>query len=127
MKKSLKELNEIAGNFLKGQDAFVLEEIQRVNFKPHPYTIGAKHVAYASDNNSGMLTDDVCKKIPCAHRGCNLSYEEHTSDCVAFLKLLRNVGKEEAQKILNELLVDVLGKEVDGVAFIETPEKFRIE
>ncbi len=57
---------------------------------------------------------------------CGLSVEEHTSDKVAFLQLLRNGTNDEANKILKDL-VDALGEDiVDGYIFIETSEKLRI-
>jgi len=49
---------------------------------PHPYCIGTKHVAHASDHFSGMLTEDAIIDAErygarCEVKGCTLSYEEH--------------------------------------------------
>ena len=44
---------------------------------PHPFTVGVKHVKFAADCHGGVLNERVCRKIPCAHRGCTLSYDEH--------------------------------------------------
>jgi hypothetical protein len=44
---------------------------------PHPYTIGTKHVTHAADYHSGRIGEETCKAIPCAMKGCQLSYKEH--------------------------------------------------
>ena len=62
---------------------------------PHPYTIGAKHVAHASDRFSGMLGEAAIESaerhgIKCQHRGCTLKWKQHETallvDCKADLK-----------------------------------------
>jgi len=49
---------------------------------PHPYCIGPRHVAYASDHCMGMLGADAIRGAErngagCCVRGCNLPYDEH--------------------------------------------------
>ena len=77
-----------------------------------------------------MLTEEVMQKLPCAFKGCKLSYDEHTFDVVCFLTLKRNGKSEEARDILQGI-VRVLSenghaKIVDGFAFVDVEEKFRI-
>ena len=111
---------------LEGQNVFDLKSVIQVNFDPHPFTIGSKHVVYASDHNGGMLTQDVVEKIPCAHPNCRLSYHQHKSDTVGFLQLQRNVTQGEAQTIL-KALVETIGESlVDGFTFVDTKEHYRI-
>jgi hypothetical protein len=88
--------------------------------------IGPAHISYASDHHSGRLGEETLKKVRCAHPNCNIPYEDHISDCVAFLQLTQNTTNELANKVLKDL-VDAIGdKCVDGFAFVDTKEKFRI-
>jgi len=118
---------------LAGQDLYICKSVMNINQHPHPYMIGTRHIVYASDNWSGMLSKEAiiagetAGKCKCAHPGCNLPYEDHlVGDKVAFLQQLRNGTNDEANKILKDL-VDELGEDfVDGFSFVDTPEKFRI-
>ena len=120
-----KEKAEKIEDVLKGQDLFKVLSVDDVNHKPHPYMIGPRHITYASDHHSGRLGEEILKAVQCAHVDCRLSYEEHTSDNVCFLQLLRNGTNEEAQTVL-KALVDTIDNLVDGFAFVETPEKYRM-
>ena len=44
---------------------------------PHPFFIGPRHVAHASDHCCGRLGEETCREIPCAMKGCNLDYDQH--------------------------------------------------
>lgn len=111
---------------LKEQDVFCVKSVENINFKPHPYMIGPIHISYASDHYGGMLGDETLKAVRCAHPNCNIPYEQHTSDNVCFLQLLRNATNEEANVILKSLVETIGQSLVDGFAFVETEEKFRI-
>lgn len=110
---------------LKG-DIFILKSVENINHKPHPYTIGLKHIVYASDHQGSMLDKETCRKVRCAHPNCHVPYDEHTSDCIAFLQLTKNTTQKMAQKVLKSL-ADAIGEKcIDGFCFVETNEKFRI-
>jgi hypothetical protein len=117
---------------LSKQDLIECLSVDAVNHKPHPYMIGPRHVGYASDHG-GMLSPEVIlagekeNKCKCATPKCNLPYEEHTSDTVAFIKLLRNGTGDEANAIMKQLFEDIGTHLIDGVTFVETAEKFRIK
>jgi hypothetical protein len=112
-------------NCLKGQDVFKVRGVHDVNHKPHPFTIGTRHVVHASDNHSGMLGDETMKAIGCDVSGCGMSYEDHTSDNVAFLQVIRKATTIEANDVLKGL-VDELGEDVvDGFTLVES--EFKIE
>lgn len=113
-----------AGGPLHG--LFVVKEIAGVNHKPHPFTVGPRHVSYASDHNGGMLTEEVCRKIPCAASRCGIPYDQHTYETVLFLSLVRNISNKEAADALLAIKGDLIEDGIDGVSFVETPEKFRI-
>lgn len=110
---------------------FVVKSITHVNHKPHPYMIGPKHIEFAADNYNGMLTEAVIaagekKRIYCAHPDCALPYDQHTSDKVLFLQLTRDLTNQEATEELMKVKPILEENKVDGVAFVETPEQFRI-
>ena len=113
--------------YFKDTDLFSLENITAVNHKPHPYTVGSKHIAHAAANHSGMLGDATLKAVKCAHPGCILSYEEHTSDTVMFIKLKRHMTHAEANGFLLSIKEDMEADKLDGIAFIETKEQFRVD
>ena len=107
-------------------DLFIVKSVQDVNHRPHPYTVGPKHVTYVSDKNGGMLDESVCRKVKCAHPNCNIDFDGHTSDNICFLQLTRNGTNDEAQILFKELVETLGEKFIDGFAFVETVEKFRI-
>lgn len=112
---------------LSKQDLFKFLSIERVNHKPHPYTVGPKHITHANRNGGlGILDEQVCREVQCAHPECNTPYDEHTSDEVCFLQLLRDGTEKEANTILKQLVGDLGEAFVDGFSFVETDEKFRI-
>lgn len=117
---------EIKIREILNRDLFILRSVNQVNHNPHPYIVGPKHVSYAADHHSGRLGKETLDKVPCAFPGgCNLDYDSHTSETVAFLSLKKNVKKTEAQAEL-EKIIDHVGKEtIAGVSFVETKEKFR--
>ena len=88
--------------------------------------IGPKHIAYASDHHSGMLGEETLRVVKCAHPGCISSYDEHTSDKVMFFSLTRNCSNQEANDALKKLVKLLEKNKIDGIAFVETPEEFRV-
>ena len=113
---------------LQNQDLYKVLDVQNVNHKPHPFTVGTQHVVHASDHCYGILGEETLRKIPCAHRGCNIPYDQHTSDNVCFLQQKRHGTQDEAQKILKQLVDDISNTNlVDGFGFVDTPEKYRIK
>lgn len=120
------EIEEEAKTLLMNQDVFTVNNVLDVNHKPHPYTVGAQHVTHAAKHHNGMLGEATLKAVGCAHPDCTTSYEDHTSDKVLFLSLLRDVRQEEARDILTRVIV-AGGGTLKGVAFVETPEQYRIK
>jgi len=121
-----KKKEELIREALKEQNVFTLKSVDNVNHQPHPYMIGPRHIEHASDNHSGMLGEETCKAIRCATPGCNVAYEEHTSDNVCFLQLLRDANHDEVSKVLQDLVADLPKNIVDGFAFVETKQEYRI-
>jgi len=110
------------------QSDFVeVKDITSVNHKPHPFVIGTKHVVDAANNHGGMLGQATMDKIPCDY--CKRPASEHTSDKVMFLQLKRNCTNEEIMTFLksDEMMKLTESEKVDGFAFVETDEKFRIQ
>ncbi len=69
---------------------------------PHPYMIGAKHVAHASDHFGGMLgeaaiEDGEKRGIRCAMRGCQLSYKQHEPALLVACKLSLESQQSEGE------------------------------
>ena len=113
------EEKEIKINELLQDTQLKCLKVDNVNHKPHPFMIGPRHVAHASDNHGGMLGEATLNAIPCAMNDCRLSYKEHTSDNVAFLQLTRNSANDELNKTLQKLVEDLGEKFVDGFAFVK--------
>lgn len=106
---------------------FKLLSVQNVNHDPHPFTIGPAHVKHASNYHSGRLGEETLKNVPCAFRGCNVAYENHKSDTVAFLQLVKTLTKDEANKTIKKVVDNIPKDLIDGFTMVDTPEKFRIE
>jgi len=124
---AVKELGILLG------EIFHAEGVQEINWKVdgqpgHPFTIGPKHVAYASDHHHGMLGKEVCEKIGCAAKGCNRPFSSHSHDTVLFLKLKAHTTEDKVRRVLtNTQVVNIMTQsKIDGFVFVETPEKFRI-
>lgn len=83
----------------------------------HPFVIGRTHIVKSND----ILDPTVA---PCD--ACGRDFSQHISDRVAVLKLLRSVNKSEAMPILDAFVQEIKGDGVDGVVFLDTPEKYRI-
>jgi hypothetical protein len=113
---------------------FKFKGVDNVNHSQgHPYTIGPNHVVHASKYfNGGLGTEAILdlerqKGPSCAHGGCIARYEDHKSNKVLFLSLLRNLEHKEASQVLKQVSSEILEPEkVEGIAFVETPERYRI-
>lgn len=114
---------EIAIKELLENSCLTCLKVNDVNHTPHPYMIGSKHITHASDNHGGRLGEATLKAVPCAYN-CGLSYEEHTSDNVAFLQAVKDCTKEEINIELNKIVEKFGEKFLDGFAFVES--KFKI-
>ncbi len=105
---------------------FTVKSIMNINHDPHPFMLGPKHISFASDKYGGRL-GDACindKNFPtCSHPGCNLRYQDHKSDRVLFLYLTKDIDNDEGDDILKK--IPLTENKIDGICFIETPEKFR--
>lgn len=124
--KSLK-IEELPEDLRKTDGAYI-DDIFPVNWNPHPYTIGPRHVSYASDHYGGILGDEVLRHVPCAYSeqdrnrrvsgNCNLPYEEHTYDVVAFVRLTRDIEGKELQTWLLAVKDAIpADRRLDGFAF----------
>lgn len=106
--------------------------IEHINFDPHPYMIGPKHLEY---NDSMFLGESQISHMEKTHgpmcynapRGCQILYGDHTSIKSLFMQLQCNLGNEEAAKELFKIKPYLLENEIDGITFVDTPEKYRIE
>lgn len=114
---------------LKG---FKVMSITNVNHKPHPYTVGGRHVSWVAENHNGILSEQAIKDgekhgIYCEHPNCTLPYDQHTFDRVLFLQLTRNMSREEASEQLNSVVDSLKEHKIDGISFVETTERYRIK
>jgi hypothetical protein len=93
---------------------------------PHPYCIGPRHVAHASDNFSGRLSkaaimDGEKIGILCAIKGCNLLYDQHEVALVVACK--KDVKKDpsfkpELEKFLKDNVDEATANNYAGFAFV---------
>lgn len=119
----LEKVNET----LQENDCVFAKGVHDVNHRPHPYMIGPKHVSYASEHFGGILDERTVNKIKCDHPGCNLLYDEHVSDCFLFFQLKRDVLESELHIFIDPLVPILKDLKIDGIAFVETDEKFRVK
>lgn len=113
------DLTELIGN------PFEMVSVNQCNWKVkgqpgHPFVIGPKHVAHASDHHYGRLGEETMKVIPCAEQSCRRPLCEHTHDTVLFVKLIRDCSNEEARAGLITGTDYMKEHGIDGVAFIES-------
>ncbi len=104
-----------------------VKSILSINHSPHPFTIGSKHVAFASDKYGGMLGDSAINNPdfpPCAARGCSLSYDEHTYNTVLVLELTKDANNKEVQAVLESINEEIESDKLDGYVFIENEFNF---
>lgn len=88
-------------------------KVNACNFKPHPFMIGLQH--FPKDGGIYIKPDQA----PCAMKGCNLSYSEHTFDKVLFVQLTKNCTKAELTAVLKPLDVDLKADKIAGIAFVK--------
>jgi hypothetical protein len=126
-----KEILAKANELLQGK--IIAKSIHNVNHVlGHPYTIGPKHIIHAFKHHGGSLgvssIEEMEKAGPsCAHPGCRAYYHEHKSDRAMFLQLTCNLTNKETGDLLYPVRIQLLEPEkIDGLSFIETPEKYRI-
>lgn len=119
-KKLEKEIQKLVDGY------FTVKSITNVNYDPHPFMLGTKHIVFASDKYSGILGDTCVndKNFPtCSHPGCNLKYQDHKSDRVIMLSLVKDITNDEGSEILRSL--PLIDNKIDGIVFVDTPEKFK--
>lgn len=109
-------------------DFVTVMSVQDVNHKPFPFCVGPKHVTHASDNHSGMLGPETLNEIPSmapkGYKGPPVYLRDVTFDTVAFLQLKRDVTHEEFKAMAPVL--EKWGDDVDGIALVETEEKYKV-
>ena len=119
-KLSNEKLAEKYRPLIENAGIFVVENVIDINYNPHPFTIGPRHVAHAADHHGGMLGEATMEAIPCAANGCRMALSDHTFDKVMALKFIRNATKEDAQASLEPILDEMIIDSIDGFVFIES-------
>jgi hypothetical protein len=105
---------------------FKVLKVAQVNFRPHPFTIGPRHVEDATKHFGGILGKETINRIPCAATGCHLRAEDHTFDVVLMVQLTQNTTNEIASKTLKPVGKTMEDDGIDGLTLVETPEKYRV-
>lgn len=119
------ELLIIFSDILKEKNILKTAGIHEVNHKPHMFTVGPKHVKHAADYHGGVMGEETLQKIKCANSGCNLPYEQHTSDKTLFLQLTRDATKVEVNDELIKIKDSLINNNIAGVAFVDTEEGYK--
>lgn len=90
-----------------------------VNFRPHPFVIGPRHLS------SGSTYLDPFS-APCAMQGCGLPYERHTHDTAMFVELIAPYDEKAVASVLTQVkaLAETNKVTIDGFAFL--PSKFSL-
>lgn len=83
----------------------------------HPYVIGVKHVAYAADNQGGILDQYVMDRFPCDH--CKKPYSDavHTSIKIAHVYLDRDASEQEVSHWLSGIKPELEAQGIGGFTF----------
>lgn len=105
---------------------FIVKSITNVNYDPHPFMLGPKHIKFSSEKYSGILGNSCVndRNFPtCSHPGCDLTYQDHKSDRVLMLSLAKDITNDDGNRILKGL--PLIDNKIDGIVFVETPERFR--
>ena len=91
-----------------------LLKADNVNYKPHPFMIGPKHFP----KDGGMFIQP--RQAPCAMQGCNLSYDEHTSDRALFVRPLTE-NEPDIKAALKKIVeaCTKTGIKLDGFALVK--------
>lgn len=99
----------------------------------HPFVIGTRLVAFASDRFGGMLGDEAIKAaakqgIGCDMRGCNYTIDEHKEETAlkVYCKLSMFGKKDKARPELHKFLLSLkkqYGKKYSGFAFVQEDGK----
>lgn len=95
------------------------------NYKPHQFRVGAKHQLAAEKENKGVLTEEICQRIPCEHLHCDLKYEEHTSDKILILQLKRDSEQADVMNEINKLKSIIMDNNIKAVKFADTEEGYK--
>jgi len=109
---------------------FTVMSIGNINHKPHPYCITPQHLKH--NPHSIYLGEEQIQQMEssrgsmCGVSGCNLKFEQHISDKVAFLQLTGNLTQQQAHEKLQSVTDICTEYKIDGFTFVETPEQFRI-
>lgn len=108
---------------MESSGVLVLRDVITVNHKPHPFMVGPKHVAHASDHCGGMLGEETLNKIPCSARGCGMPYKDHTYDTVIAVSLARDCIQADIQSTLEEFCKEndaaIKHDKIDGFIFVK--------
>ena len=91
-------------------DLLTVLRVDRVNYQPHPFMIGSQH--FPKDGR--MFIDP--HQAPCAMRGCNLSYDEHTSDRALIVNVRRDCTGDELRTVLLPITAGLTADKINGVA-----------
>ena len=77
--------------------------------------------------SSGIINESLCRRIPCAHPRCDVSYENHTSDVVALIQVTA-AGELKDVPHLQEFLMSIKDRAnelgVAGFAFVQAPKAY---
>jgi hypothetical protein len=118
----MKRTNEELTTLMEGliHEPLKVRSVTHVNFKPHPFMIGPKHVAYAAKCHGGMLGEATMRAVPCAWKHCHTEFEGHTSERVLFVELTRSATNAEVRGVLTPELGKTMELEgIEGVAFVK--------
>lgn len=112
-------------DILAEADIIKVSGIHEEDHKPHPFTVGPKHIEEANEKNEGVITEEICEMFPCEHQDCSLSYTDHTSTKTLVLQLKRDVLHSEAHAELAKIKPALMKHDVVRVAFADTEEHYK--
>jgi len=119
------ELLTLFSEILAEDDIIKTGGIKEDNHSPHQFTVGSKHIREADKTNEGVLSEEICQKFKCAHKGCYLKYDEHKCDMELVLQLKQDITQEQAGEQLLKLQKAILEQGIKSVAFAEGEDGYK--
>jgi len=116
-------ITEIA-EILDKEGFLKVDGIHESDHKPHPFTIGPKHLAKAKEISDGELTEEILIMYPCDAPGCKKPIGMHSTKRELILQLRKDTPESKAQEELLKLQQLFTKHTIQTISFADTVEGY---